>query len=109
MVLALAAVGEHHRSFSVMRPEFIPQGSVSGLGDTFFFLLFFPSSAGHLPKSLVGGFLSAWIKLGKSLLAYEYISPSLISKAGRRKFLKRMAFRERERREGGEAKAYHWE
>lgn len=72
LVLALAAVGEHHRSFSVMRPEFIPQGSVSGLGDKFF--SFFPSSAGHLPKRLVGGFLSAWIKLGKSLLAYEYIT-----------------------------------
>lgn len=55
-----------------MRPEFIPQGSVSGLGDKFF--SFFPSSAGHLPKRLVGGFLSAWIKLGKSLLAYEYIT-----------------------------------
>lgn len=36
MILALAAVGERNRSFSVMRPEFIPQRSASGLGDKFF-------------------------------------------------------------------------
>lgn len=36
MILALAAVGEHNRSFSVMRPKFIPQRSVSGLRDKFF-------------------------------------------------------------------------
>lgn len=42
--------------------------------ETSFFFFLFPPSAGHSPKRLVGGFLSAWIKLGKSLLAHEYIT-----------------------------------
>lgn len=55
LVPALEAVGEHHGSFSVMRPELIPLGSVSGLADKF---LFFPLLGWPLAKVL-GGRVSA--------------------------------------------------